>query len=206
MSGQNEGITILKYGNTNTYFIPRNPGGLLIDTDLAGTLPAFYKAIKANRIRMTDITRILATHYHPDHIGLVSELMKQGIHLLLIDSQIHSVHDSDAVFAKDRRIRYTPIDETAAAVISCEKSREFLSQMGIGGEIISTPSHSPDSISLILDSGDCIVGDLEPFSYLDAYDNNPALENDWNRILAHDPKRVFSGHANVQTGPFRRTR
>ena len=33
----------LKYGNTNTYFI----GGLLIDTDYAGTLPSFYKALKA---------------------------------------------------------------------------------------------------------------------------------------------------------------
>lgn len=35
----------LKYGNTNTYFI----NGLLIDTDYAGMLPAFYKEIKKKR-------------------------------------------------------------------------------------------------------------------------------------------------------------
>ena len=27
------------------------------------------------------------TYYHPDHIGLVSELMKQGVKLLVIDTQ-----------------------------------------------------------------------------------------------------------------------
>lgn len=27
-------------------------------------------------IKVSDITYVLATHYHPDHIGLVSELMR----------------------------------------------------------------------------------------------------------------------------------
>ena len=55
-------ITKLKYGNTNTYFID----GLLIDTDYAGTLPAFFREIKKNGIAVSDIKYILATHYHPD--------------------------------------------------------------------------------------------------------------------------------------------
>ena len=37
----------LKYGNTNTFFIRGEACGLLIDTDYAGTLPAFYRALKA---------------------------------------------------------------------------------------------------------------------------------------------------------------
>ena len=69
----------LKYGNTNTFLLQGNNNGLLIDTDYAGTLSAFYKTIKANHIKVKDITYVLATHYHPDHIGLVSELMKQGV-------------------------------------------------------------------------------------------------------------------------------
>ena len=36
----------LKYGNTNTFFIRGMSGNLLVDTDYAGTLPAFYRAIK----------------------------------------------------------------------------------------------------------------------------------------------------------------
>ncbi len=45
----------LKYGNTNTFFVEGSNGGLLVDTDYAGTLPAFYKALKQNDIRIRDI-------------------------------------------------------------------------------------------------------------------------------------------------------
>ena len=107
---------------------------------------------------------VLATHYHPDHMGLVSELMKLGVKLLLVDTQKDSVHFSDEIFSRERYLRYDPIDETQAEVISCAESRVFLQKMGINGEIISTPSHSTDSVSLILDSGDCLVGDLEPLA------------------------------------------
>ena len=196
MKEQNADILKLRYGMTNTFFIRGNAGGLLVDTDYAGTLPAFYHAIKAAGIGLKEIRFILATHYHPDHIGLVSELMKQGVKLLLIDLQKDSVHYSDRIFERDRHLRYDPIDETAAAVISCGESRDFLYKFGVKGEIISTPSHSPDSVSLILDSGDCLVGDLEPLEYLAAYEDNPALRADWERILAFDPKRILYAHAN----------
>ena len=196
MKEQNADILKLRYGMTNTFFIRGNAGGLLVDTDYAGTLPAFYHAIKAAGIGLKEIRFILATHYHPDHIGLVSELMKQGVKLLLIDLQQDSVHYSDRIFERDRYLRYDPIDETAAEVISCGESRNFLYKLGITGEIISTPSHSPDSVSLILDSGDCLVGDLEPLEYLAAYEDNPALRADWERILAFDPKRILYAHAN----------
>ena len=86
----------MKYGNTNTFFIEGNDGGLLVDTDYAGTLPAFYKALKQNRIKVNNIKYVLATHYHPDHMGLISELMKQGAMLLLIDVQRDYVHFSDS--------------------------------------------------------------------------------------------------------------
>ena len=140
----------LKYGNTNTFYIQGCEGGLLFDTDYAGTLPLFYKALKQNNIRVKDIGYIVASHYHPDHMGLVGELVKQGVKLLLIDIQKEFVHFSDNIFARDK-LRYTPVDDTDATMISCKESRSFLSSIGIHGEIIHTPSHSEDSISLILE-------------------------------------------------------
>lgn len=35
----------LRYGNTNTFLIPAARSYLLLDTDYAGTLPAFYRAM-----------------------------------------------------------------------------------------------------------------------------------------------------------------
>lgn len=188
-------LSKLKYGNTNTVFVHGISGGLLIDTDYAGTLPLFYKELKKNTIKLSDITYILATHYHPDHIGLVSELMELGVKLLLIDTQVEYVHFSDEIFSRDNSLKYTPINSKKAVVVTCRESRGFLSDMGIYGEIISTPSHSKDSISLILDNGNCIVGDLEPINYLDAYDNLK-LKSDWKHILNYEPKKILYAHVN----------
>lgn len=184
----------LKYGNTNTFYFPGSSGGLLLDTDYAGTLHAYYKALKANNIESKSIRYLLTTHYHPDHMGLISELMKQGAALLLVNIQVNRVHFSDGIFQRDG-LPYSPIDESSATVISCEDSRGFLSRLGIPGEIIHTPSHSEDSISLILDDGDCFVGDLEPLEYLEAYGENVPLKNDWENILSFRPKKIFYAHA-----------
>ena len=186
----------LRYGNTNTFLLCGNAANLLIDTDYAGTLSAFYKEIKRHSIDVQDITYVMATHYHLDHMGLIGELMERGVKLLLIDAQTEYVHFSDEIFGREKQIKYTPIDESLATVISCAESRSFLISMGINGEIISTPSHSEDSVSVILDDGDCIVGDLEPIDFLDAYEDNPRLEKDWRRIMSYKPKRILYAHVN----------
>ena len=186
----------LKYGNTNTFLIRGERGYLLVDTDYAGTLPAFYGDIKQHNIKVSDILYILATHYHPDHIGLISELMKHGVKLLVIDTQCSNIHYSDVIFSRDKRFDYEPIDEEDAIVISCKESRGFLKDMGISGEILSTMSHSEDSISLILDNGVCIVGDLEPIEYLGAYEENVKLKADWELVMSYNPKLIYYAHAN----------
>ena len=183
----------LKYGNTNTFFLSGKDGGLLIDTDYAGTMPAFYKALKVAGISMTDVKYVLCTHYHPDHMGLVGQLAEQGVRLLLVDTQKEAVHFSDKIFAKDK-LSTPVINEADAAVISCAESRQFLSSLGISGEVISTPSHSSDSVSLVLDDGSCIVGDLDPYEYIEAYEDNEALKSDWEQIMSFKPKTIYASH------------
>lgn len=39
-------VSKLRYGNTNTFLVQGENGYLLVDTDYAGTMPAFYRAIK----------------------------------------------------------------------------------------------------------------------------------------------------------------
>lgn len=185
-------ITKLRYGNTNTYFF----NGLLIDTDYAGALPAFYKEIKRNGISITNIKYVLATHYHPDHIGLVGELTELGVKLLLMEHQIEYVHYSDAIFRRESRLNYKSIDENKAVTITCGESRRFLDEIGIQGEIVSTKSHSNDGIAVILDDGNCFVGDLEPIEFIGAYEDNSALQDDWDMILSYAPTTIHYGHAN----------
>ena len=188
----------LKYGNTNTFLIRGNGGSILVDTDTAGTLPAFYKAIKENGIQVNDITYVIATHFHPDHMGIIGDLMEQGVRLILLKSQPGLVHFSDDIFNKDRNLNFKPIDESKATVIAFGESRAFLHQLGIEGEIISTPSHSRDSISILLDDGTALVGDLDPYNFIAAYGDNWELEADWDNVLRNGPRMVFYGHMKEQ--------
>ncbi len=184
----------LKYGNTNTFFIQGELGNILLDTDYAGTMMYFYKAIKEKDIKINDIDYVIATHYHPDHMGLISQLVAQGVKLLLVDRQISSIGFSDEIFKRDQKLNYESIDINNAKIIKITESRSFLKSLGIDGEILSTPSHSEDSVTLILDNGICFVGDLEPIEYLVAYDKNNKLKNDWDLISRYNPKIIYYSH------------
>lgn len=190
-------IELLKYGNTNTYFISaefeKGKKGILIDTDWAGTLPEFFKAIKRVGIKVEDISYLLITHYHPDHMGIAGELQELGIKPLIPDVQREFVHSPDEILIKSGK-KFTPIDENTAVFISCGESRGFLRGTGIDGEIIHTPGHSDDSVSLILYNGAAFVGDLPPFDVIDGCDNT--VKASWNLILSRNPNVVYYGHAN----------
>ena len=189
-------ITRIKYGNTNTFLIRGTKGSLLVDTDYAGTLPAFYKAIKELGIKVSDISYVLATHYHPDHIGLVSELSDQGVKLVVMESQTDFIHYSDPIFAREPHLNYRPIDERNALILKFDEALSFLDSLGINGNIGRTLSHSEDSIYISLSDGTFILGDLEPLEYLEAYKDNQLLKTDWDNILKQDPKLLLYAHAN----------
>ena len=189
-------ITRIKYGNTNTFLIRGTKGSLLVDTDYAGTLPAFYKAIKELGIKVSDISYVLATHYHPDHIGLVSELTDQGVKLVVMESQTDFIHYSDPIFAREPHLNYRPIDERNALILKFDEAPSFLDSLGINGNIGRTISHSEDSIYVSLSDGTFILGDLEPLEYLEAYKDNQFLRTDWDNILKQDPKLLLYAHAN----------
>ncbi len=192
-------ITRIKYGNTNTFLIRGTKGSLLVDTDYAGTLPAFYKAIKELGIKVSDISYVLATHYHPDHIGLVSELTDQGVKLVVMESQTDFIHYSDPIFAREPHLNYRPIDERNALILKFDEAPSFLDSLGINGNIGRTLSHSEDSIYVSLSDGTFILGDLEPLEYLEAYKDNQLLKTDWDNILKQDPKLLLYAHANEKS-------
>lgn len=183
-------IQLLKYGNTNCYYIKGKNGSLLVDTDWAGTLQAFYKKIKELNIKKIDY--LLITHYHPDHIGIAQDIIDMGTKLLLVDVQRDYIHNADNIFLNDKNIKFKPIN-TKSVIISCEQSREFLNNLGIDGEIIYTPGHSEDSISLILDNGSAFVGDLYDLKSALAF-NDKKINNSWNQILSHNISKIYYGH------------
>ena len=122
--------------------------------------------------------------------------MALGVKLAVIDTQVDYVHYSDVIYERMPQLSVKPIDESSARVVSVADSRAFLAELGIDGEIISTPSHSADSVTVILDDGTAITGDLETQSYIDSYTDNEALKADWEKVLSYSPRRICHAHAN----------
>ena len=190
-------IREIKYGVTNCYAICGSRGGVLFDTDWAGTYFKFCRAMKNAGIALNAISCLLISHYHPDHMGIAQEIAEAGVPLLVMEVEKEYVHAADPVFAKEKSSLFHPIRDTDVLTASCRQSRRLLSDMGIDGEVIYTPGHSGDSVSLVLDCGAAFVGDLCPLFTVPAY-RDGILEKSWNELLSHGVTRIYYGHANPQ--------
>jgi glyoxylase-like metal-dependent hydrolase (beta-lactamase superfamily II) len=81
-----------------------------------------------------------------------------------------------------------------------------LNEYGIAGKIVHTPGHTPGSISIVLETGEAIVGDmamnkfpmrLSPGLPIFA-ENMPHLIDSWKMLLEEDLKSIRPSHG----GPF----
>ena len=186
----------LKYSNTNTYLIEGSSGNILFDTGWAGTFDAFCRSAGDHHISVQNIDYIIISHFHPDHMGIAQEIAELGPSIIVFDVQKEFIHSSDRIFDKEDRKDYKPVNDEKIKIVSVSDSRSFLKEVGIDGEVVHTPGHSDDSISLVLDDGNVFVGDLNPLYELEMH-KGTQIEESWIKILAAGPKAVYYGHANA---------
>ncbi len=189
-------ITELKYSNTNTYLIRGSMGYILFDTGWAGTFPLFCRALGERNISAQDIKYMIISHFHPDHMGIAQNIAELGVTIVVLDVQQKYIHAADIILSKDKRLDFLPVVGDRIKIISFAESREFLRTAGIAGEILHTPGHSDDSISLILDDGSLFVGDLNPLYELELHKGTEIYES-WKYLLARNPVKVYYGHAKT---------
>lgn len=183
-------IVNVGYDSTNYYIIEAKSGKFLVDCGWPGTLQKFLGVLKRKGISFKEIKYLLVTHFHPDHAGITQELKNQGIKLILPECQIHSIPPF-AGFFHGKNYPYVPISSNDNLVLKLEESRKFLSSIGLNGEIIHTPGHSDDSVTLILDEGFAFTGDLHP-SFMNIDDATTRAS--WQKIYHHKITRIFPGH------------
>ena len=184
-------IVNVGYDSTNYYLLEIKNGRLLIDSGFPGTLPKLAAELKRKGVALKEIKYFLATHYHPDHAGLAQELKEQGAKLIVMDPQVDFIAPF-AEFFKTKKFPYREINQKDNLNLACAESRKFLADLGINGEIIHTPGHSEDSVTLILDEGFAFTGDLHPRFILPEEDVISRQSRD--RIYQHKIKQIFPGH------------
>lgn len=179
------------YDSTNYYLIESKSGKVLVDCGWPGTLPKFSAELKRKGIALSEIKYLLVTHFHPDHAGLTQELKKQGIKFLLLEPQVDFIPQLSEFF-KGKTYPYIEIKQNDNLILKLEESRKFLAGIGLGGEILHTPGHSDDSVTLILDEGFAFTGDLHPRFMIPEEDHTS--HQSWDKIYQHKITRIFPGH------------
>src|SRR6476660_7202051 len=155
-------VTIVNVGyrSTNFWVVSAGLSRLIVDLGWPGMLGQLLANLKRKDIPLEEIRYGLATHYHIDHAGCAEELKQRGMRLIVTPEQVN------AIPAMKRWTKptdnYVEITTDSNLILPVAESREFLAKLGMAGQIIHTPGHSDDSISLVLDSGAAFTGDLTP--------------------------------------------
>jgi endoribonuclease LACTB2 len=191
-------ITVVNVGyrSTNYWVVSHGRTRLLVDLGWPGTMGTMRANLSRAGVPLSEIRYGLATHYHPDHAGLAQELKLAGVPLLMIDVQI-ALAPALAAIVKPTD-GYVPVTMHDNVTISCEESRPLLTSLGLPGEIVHTPGHSDDSVSLLLDDGSVFTGDLTP-PFLASDDAQAAvLRASWKTLKDSGATRIYPGHGQVR--------
>ena len=186
------------YRSTNYWVISAGRSRVLVDLGWPGTMGTLRANLARVDIRLADIQYGLATHYHIDHAGLAQELKDAGVPLLMIDMQVPFVHLMKR-HVKDRD-RFTEISMEGNTIISVSQSRALLQRLDIAGEILHTPGHSEDSVSLLLDDGRVFTGDLTDPMMVGPEDPD-VVRASWQLLKDRGATQVYRGHGPVRPLP-----
>jgi ribonuclease/clavin/mitogillin len=186
-------IVNVGYDSTNYYILEAKSGKLLIDCGWPGTLPKLMAELKRKGISVKEIKYLLVTHFHPDHAGITQDLKRLGIKLVLLESQVNFIAPFAGYF-KGKNFPYLEIAHNGNLHLKFADSRKFLASIGLDGEILATPGHSDDSVTLILDEGLAFTGDLPPRFMVSEEDL--VTQESWKKIYQHKITRIFPAHGS----------
>jgi endoribonuclease LACTB2 len=181
------------YRSTNYWVISAGSSRLLVDIGWPGSLGTFKATLKRMSVPLREIRYALATHYHIDHAGLAEELKREGVPLLVLNVQTAAIPIMKT-WTKPVD-NYVEITLAGNLTITFEQSRSILAQLGISGEILHTPGHSDDSVSLLLDDGRVFTGDLPPEAL--CIDNPVALAS-WQLLRKRGATQVYPAHGSIR--------
>lgn len=198
-------------------FLLKGEKTVIIDCGIPGSDKAILTTMSEHGIKSSDLSLILLTHGHTDHMGASSVLRKitgakTAIHRADADIMrtgrnpaLHPTNLKGKIFSKvaaeETVSGFTPYEPDI--LIDDELS---LDDYGIDGRVIMTPGHTIGSISVLLGNGSIFVGDAlmggmmnrgKPNYPMYADDKAKAYDS-IKRIISLSPKTVYTGHG----GPF----
>jgi glyoxylase-like metal-dependent hydrolase (beta-lactamase superfamily II) len=167
----------------------------MVDAGLPDTFSQLLQLLNQHDISVNEINYLFITHFHPDHAGLTQNLKDLGTNLILHEDQVPYITKLNLLFKRNPKANFKDIMSSNNIVLTGEDNRSFLKSIGIDGELVTTPGHSDDSVSLIIDDSCAFTGDLPSLSLADTYDDL-VIDDSWYMIQKHNVKMIYPGHGD----------
>ncbi len=185
-----------RYHSTNCCFVRSSLDGrlLAIDAGWPQTLYEYARGMKSIGCHLEQVAWSIVTHFHMDHAGLIGEFIERGVTCFVFENQLGAIDAMEKTIEKNSS-RYRRIRKDRLHLITTRDSRMVFEKLGIGGEVIVTDYHSPDSITFLSDEREAVIGDLPPAVQM-MPDDQPFQRN-WEALKKRDMKDIYPSHAEA---------
>lgn len=201
----------LRLGITNCYLIKGSRGYILIDAGSLRKSRLFLNLLAKQGLSPHDIDLIIVTHAHYDHIGSLAEIKRMcACPVLAHPVEAKIMREGEIVIPAGtnglgraaswvgKLARPLLAFEPADAEITVNQEYD-LEEFGIKGKVIPTPGHTVGSLSVLLNDGSAVIGDLAanwtgltiypPFAEMPAQ-----IYSSWALLIQQGAQNIFPAH------------
>lgn len=208
-------VEVVKFtpGGSNSYLIKGSDGYLLADAGMKGASHKLYKQFNSLGIKPEEVKHIVITHDHYDHTGGLSEVRQMTEAMVLMHKDELK---NNSKYNNQSRWFFKVLVKVFGALTPEGKPEEKIKPdividgdmdlhvLGYPARIIHTPGHTPGSICIITDDGECIAGDtlfnIFPGTHypIIVYDRIKLSES-YKKLDIEDCSIYYPGHGEVIT-------
>jgi len=210
-------VQAVGFGHANVFFIRTDDGYILVDAGMPGDPETLDEVFATAGVDPDTIGLIVVTHGHMDHMGLTAYAKEiTGAQVLCHQSLAGKlaggeIEDSVAQNMMGGFINFMAgiqeltgggdIEGVQADILVDEPFD--LSEYGISGRVIHTPGHSQGSLSIVLDNGETLIGDMVrdegdgeigPGMF---YEDEGALVASLEEVVLLDSRTIYLSHGST---------
>ena len=186
---------------------------VLVDTGSPNEEQKIQAALEQEGYSWNDLKLIIHTHGHIDHVGSTKKIKS----LTLAPTAIHPLDQENVISGNNGPIKPARF---AGKILKPFAERSYpsfkpdllieegfsLQEYGVQGKVIHTPGHTKGSISVVLKTGEAIIGDLLMGGHLGGaiLSSKPRIhyfaelteqiEPSFNKLLQHNVHTLYVGH------------
>ncbi|MFO7618030.1 MAG: MBL fold metallo-hydrolase [Bacteroidales bacterium] len=209
----------IRMGVSDCWLI-RGESTILVDAGMPGKERSFERQLKRLKVDPKEISLVVITHGHFDHIGIAG-------HIRELTGASLAIHESDRSMLEEGRFTlpqgtssWGRLARKLMMPLTSKMAKELqparadillgnqpfpLQKYGVDGQVIYTPGHTMGSVSLVLDNGKAFVGCLAhnrlPFTLGPRYpifaDYPELLPHSWTKVMENGGKQFYPGHGKM---------